>query len=313
MGLGRRASVGTLAGSITSTQIPRRPRLNDLAEEFDLSSKLKTLELQRVKRVLVGQYDDAAALRHQAAELRTTVKVATKEDGLARQEREKKRVERDEAQLRQTFQAEWAEKFREFEMQCEQRLEELKESQARERAEAERTVGSRRIGPPKWSPQILAMIDLEKKLADQHYYGEAKEVRRRLELAMEAEGAKHEARDKGQIERFWRNLDKKHEDEQKNMLRRNLTLRKKVVQERDWALEQLEKRVASIRQGLEHVHRIEAQALDNDMLRETLAAASRTRTLAATARAAGSSRGATGSSRGATGSLSTTLPRLGTR
>lgn len=159
---------------------------------------------------------------------------------------------------KQRFEAEWAKRIEDIEAQCAERESVLQEEHEIAAAAVERGIeASTSKMRFKASSTLLAMQDMEKKLARANEYKEAAEIANRCYKQHAAEESRFERGKTHAATKPRQSSNELQAQEMKNLLQKNHALRVKVRREKEQAFEIFKQKYRNLEADQQHAHAIE--------------------------------------------------------
>ena len=215
------------------------------------------VDRRRASSVLERDYPMASSYYSTMLELKEEYEQEAKRAEEQRQAEERQKLDDAFKHLDHDLTVEWATRMNEFEEKCQEMWRNLAQRHAVATEELRKACEPLMRLTPKFSPELLAMMKAEVVLAKQHAYGQAQEVRRRVEIRKEVELKDfNDAREKRIKLRFDR-LERFQEEERKELHARIHGMKTTIKRKRELARRTQGQRLRNNSQDMGHAHKVE--------------------------------------------------------
>ena len=152
---------------------------------------------------------------------------------------------------------EWDERMEQFELKCEEMWKHLAQRHGVEKEELNKECEPLRRLTPKFSPELLQMMRGEIVLAKQHRYGEAQELRRRVEIRKAVELDDFNQSIAARLRLRYDRLERKQDEDRKETHSRIHGMRTTIRRKRDLAQRTQDQRRKNNLADMSHSHKLE--------------------------------------------------------
>lgn len=250
-------SLPSLSAVMPARSLSRTEFVRSMGDIQTQGTLVGDVDRQRAQSVAERQYPSAQSYYTTMLELKEAYEQEQAENERSRQAGERQKLGDAFVHLDHDLHMEWDERMEQFELKCEEMWKHLAQRHGVEKEELNKECEPLRRLTPKFSPELLQMMRGEIVLAKQHRYGEAQELRRRVEIRKAVELDDFNQSIAARLRLRYDRLERKQDEDRKETHSRIHGMRTTIRRKRDLAQRTQDQRRKNNLADMSHSHKLE--------------------------------------------------------